>query len=47
MPKGGKSYALKELMEHKLVREGRMQEVFVERCVLKGLSHPSIVKLYA
>ena len=34
-------------MEHKLEKEGRIREVFIERCVLQGLSHPGIVKLYA
>ena len=39
-------YALKELVEQKFIKEGRIKEVFIELCVLKRLDHPSIIKLF-
>ena len=39
-------YALKEMMIHKFINEGRIKEVFIERCILASLDHPSIIKFY-
>lgn len=38
-------YALKEMLPMKFEKEGRLKEVFIEKCVLKGLKHESVVDL--
>ena len=40
------SYALKEMLINRFVNEGRIKEVFIERCILANLDHPTIVKFY-
>lgn len=40
------SYALKEMLIHKFLQEGRMKEVFIERCILASLDHPLIIKFF-
>lgn len=44
--KGAVQYALKEMLVHKFINEGRIKEVFIERCILASLDHPSIIKFY-
>ena len=39
-------YALKEMLVQRFVQEGRVREVFIERCVLSSLNHPTIIKFY-
>ena len=39
-------YALKEMLIHRFLQEGRMKEVFVERCILASLDHPLIIKFF-
>ena len=39
-------YALKEMLIQRFVAEGRIKEVFIERCVLSNLNHPTIIKFY-
>ena len=39
-------YGLKEMLLQRFVAEGRIKEVYIERCVLSNLNHPSVVKLY-
>lgn len=39
-------YALKEIIQSKFKREGRMKEIFIEKTVLEDLDHPGIVKFY-
>ena len=41
-----KFYSIKELPEHKFIKEGRLKEVFVEKSVLQKLVHPGVVKLH-
>jgi len=41
-----RTYALKEMLVQRFVAEGRVREVFIERCVLSSLNHPTIVKFY-
>lgn len=41
-----KMYALKEMLINRFVGEGRVKEVFIERCILSCLDHPSIIKFY-
>ena len=40
------NYALKEMLVHKFLQEGRMKEVFIERCILANLDHPLIIKFF-
>jgi len=40
------NYALKEMHLHRFINEGRIKEVFIERCILASLDHHSIVKFY-
>ena len=44
--KGAVQYALKEMLINKFINEGRIKEVFIERCILASLDHPSIIKFY-
>ena len=39
-------YALKEMLVQRFVAEGRVREVFIERCVLSSLNHPTIIQFY-
>ena len=39
-------YALKEMLIHRFLQEGRMKEVFIERCILASLDHPLIIKFF-
>ena len=39
-------YALKEMLVQRFLQEGRVREVFIERCVLSSLNHPTIIKFY-
>lgn len=39
-------YALKEMLIQRFMAEGRIKEVYIEKCVLDSLDHPSIVKFY-
>jgi len=34
------------MVEQKFEKEGRVKEIFIERCVLANLDHPAIIKLY-
>ena len=34
------------MLVHKFINEGRIKEVFIERCILASLDHPSIIKFY-
>lgn len=38
-------FALKEIQEMKLVREGRIKETYTEACLLPRLKHPTIIRL--
>mmetsp|Transcript_14915 Transcript_14915/g.18747 ORF Transcript_14915/g.18747 Transcript_14915/m.18747 type:complete len:230 (+) Transcript_14915:1581-2270(+) len=40
------SFALKEMLIHRFINEGRIKEVFIERCILANLNHSTIVKFY-
>lgn len=40
------NYALKEMLMTRFIAEGRIKEVFIERCILASLDHPSIIKFY-
>jgi cell division control protein CDC15 len=40
------NYALKEMLIHRFLQEGRMREVFIERCILASLDHPLIIKFF-
>ena len=46
MTKTPAQYALKEMLIHRFLREGRMKEVFIERCILASLDHPLIIKFF-
>lgn len=46
MTKTPAQYALKEMLIHRFLQEGRMKEVFVERCILASLDHPLIIKFF-
>ena len=39
-------YALKEMLIQRFIAEGRIKEVFIERCVLAHLNHPTIIKFF-
>ena len=39
-------YGLKEMLITRFINEGRIKEVFIERCILSSLDHPSIIKFY-
>jgi serine/threonine protein kinase len=39
-------FALKEMLPQKFKAEGRMKEVFIEKCVLQNLKDPSAIKFY-
>lgn len=39
-------YGLKEMLLQRFVAEGRIKEVYIERCVLANLNHSSVIKLY-
>jgi len=39
-------FALKEMLIHRFINEGRIKEVFIERSILASLDHPSIIKFY-
>ena len=39
-------YGLKEMFITRFLNEGRIKEVFIERCILASLDHPSIIKFY-
>jgi hypothetical protein len=39
-------FALKEMLPLRFKAEGRMKEVFIEKCVLKSLSYPGMIKFY-
>lgn len=41
-----RQYALKEMLIQRFVAEGRIKEVFIERCVLSHLNHPTVIKFY-
>jgi serine/threonine protein kinase len=34
------------MLLHRFINEGRVKEVFIERCILANLDHPSIIKFY-
>ena len=36
-------YGLKEMLITRFINEGRIKEVFIERCILSSLDHPSII----
>lgn len=40
------NYALKEMLIHRFISEGRIKEVFIERCILASLEHSTIIKFY-
>ena len=44
--RGPTNYALKEMLIHRFLQEGRMKEVFIERCILASLDHPLIIKFF-
>ena len=44
--KNKRIYALKEMLIQRFIAEGRIKEVFIERCVLANLNHPTIIKFY-
>lgn len=44
--KKARMYALKEMLIQRFVAEGRIKEVFIERCVLSHLNHPTVIKFY-
>ena len=44
--KGQCYYGLKEMFITRFLNEGRIKEVFIERCILASLDHPSIIKFY-
>lgn len=46
MAKTPTQYALKEMLIHRFLQEGRMKEVFIERCTLASLDHPLIIKFF-
>ena len=39
-------YGLKEMLITRFINEGRIKEVFIERCILSNLNHPSIIKFF-
>lgn len=39
-------YGLKEMLITRFISEGRIKEVFIERCILASLDHPSIISFY-
>jgi len=41
-----KFFALKEMYPARFKAEGRIKEVYIEKCVLQALNHVSIIKLY-
>ena len=34
------------MLLNRFINEGRIKEVFIERCILASLDHPSIIKFY-
>lgn len=34
------------MLLHRFINEGRIKEVFIERCILANLDHPSIIKFF-
>jgi hypothetical protein len=39
-------FALKEMLPQRFKAEGRIKEIFIEKCVLQNLKDPSAIKFY-